>query len=96
MADNEELETDEQDENTTIVNFKPSFVLIAIDTHSSMFHTWNDDDDADESHAFKDALRACYEIADSLILSTSRSNYNQFGIVLGKLLSLQLNKPLSD
>ncbi|KAH1024083.1 uncharacterized protein LOC109545713 [Dendroctonus ponderosae] len=83
MADNEELQIDEQDENTTTVNFKPSFVLIAIDTHSSMFHTKkNDDDDDDETHAFKDALKACYEIADSLVLSTSRSNYNQFGIVL--------------
>ncbi|KAL1491121.1 hypothetical protein ABEB36_011764 [Hypothenemus hampei] len=66
---------------TAKINFKPSFVLITIDTHPSMFVPKIDEDDA-ESCPFKDILLACYEVADSLVLSTSRSNYNQFGILL--------------
>lgn len=74
-----------EEEVTTTINFKPSFVLIAIDTHPSMFETRRtDEDDKEETHPFKDALSACYEIADSLILASSRSNYNQFGVVLAE------------
>ncbi|XP_066245087.1 ATP-dependent DNA helicase 2 subunit 1 [Euwallacea similis] len=68
-------------ENTTTINFKPSFVLIAIDTHPCMFKVITDSE-GNETHPFKEAITACYEIADSLIFATSRSNYNQFGIVL--------------
>ncbi|CAG9768392.1 unnamed protein product [Ceutorhynchus assimilis] len=81
MDDLDTSQVEEDNQETTTINFKPSFVLIGIDTHSSMFDT-KQDEDGNETHHFKDALTACYEIADSLIFSTSKSNYNQFGIVL--------------
>jgi len=76
------MASDDENEHTTTINFKPSFVLIAIDTHPSMFETRIVDESGNETHPFKDALTACYELADSLIFSSSRSNYNQFGVVL--------------
>ncbi|XP_066145196.1 X-ray repair cross-complementing protein 5 [Euwallacea fornicatus] len=70
----------EENEETTTINFKPSFVLIAIDTHPCMFKV-SIDSEGNDTHPFKEAIMACYEIADSLIFATSRSNYNQFGIL---------------
>ncbi|KAF7272789.1 hypothetical protein GWI33_014462 [Rhynchophorus ferrugineus] len=79
MADEDEY--DEAPEESFTINFKPSFVIVIIDAHPSMFKTTKTADNS-ETHAFKDALTACYSIADSLIFSNRRTNYNQFGIIL--------------
>lgn len=80
MADEDQNE--EIPEESFTINFKPSFVIVIIDAHPSMFKTRISSADNQETHAFKDALTACYSIADSLIFSKGRTNYNQFGIIL--------------
>ncbi|XP_050302150.1 ATP-dependent DNA helicase 2 subunit 1 [Anthonomus grandis grandis] len=71
---------DYEEENPTTINWKPSMVLVAIDCNPSMFIT-RTDDEGNETHPFKDALTACYEVADSLIVAKSKS-FNHFGVVL--------------
>ncbi|XP_030765990.1 uncharacterized protein LOC115890027 [Sitophilus oryzae] len=78
--DDQSQDIEDPQESLTI-NFKPSYVIVAIDTHSSMFKT-RETDASGETHFFKDALTACFEIADSLLLATGSNSFNQFGVLL--------------
>lgn len=78
---------EEEDEYTEQFNtFKPSYVLIAIDTDSSMFEVLKDLDSEEERETcFVEALYACCKVASSLVLTSGVRNYNEFGVVFGKL-----------
>ncbi|KAJ8938337.1 hypothetical protein NQ318_007050, partial [Aromia moschata] len=73
----ENEEDDEDAEGTT--DMKPTFVVIAIDTHPSMFVKKEDG-----SMPFRDSLEACYSLADSLIFASGRGKWSQFAVVLAK------------
>ncbi|XP_060534710.1 uncharacterized protein LOC132707066 isoform X2 [Cylas formicarius] len=77
-------DSEDEAEQTQKFMFKPSFVIIAIDAHPSMFETRKNEDDDTVTHAFKDALTACYEVADSLVLTSNRRSWNQFGVVVAR------------
>ncbi|KAK4879376.1 hypothetical protein RN001_007522 [Aquatica leii] len=69
----------EEDTETTErpLEYKPSYVLIAVDTDKSMF-----ENEETESYPFKVALNSCYELANSLALSSQNSVKGPVGIVL--------------
>ncbi|XP_018573048.1 ATP-dependent DNA helicase 2 subunit 1 [Anoplophora glabripennis] len=81
MWRNEENSDNEEDDEIpeTEKNFKPTFVVIAIDTHPLMFRKKEDN-----SIPFKDCLSACYSLADSLLLAPSNRSWNQFAVLLAK------------
>ncbi|KAJ8919740.1 hypothetical protein NQ315_006269 [Exocentrus adspersus] len=60
-------------------NYKPIFVIIAIDTHPVMFRKRED-----SSVPFKDCLSACHRLANSLLLANSQRSFNQFAVLLAK------------
>ncbi|KAF5283936.1 hypothetical protein FQR65_LT13697 [Abscondita terminalis] len=77
--DDEWVDSDFEDESRTAEksgDYKPSYVLIAIDTDKSMF-----EDVGSEEFSFLAALNSCYEIINSLILSDHQSK-GPVGIVL--------------
>lgn len=90
MFDQEEEFEDEFTEQ--FKTFKPSYVLIAIDTDSSMFKLRKEvcPDGSRETY-FQNALYASYKVANALVLSTGVRNYNDFGVVLGELYCLGAN-----
>lgn len=71
-------ENDEETEEKA-VTYKPSFVLIAIDTHKSMFI----EDNAGKS-SFMYCIEACYKIANSLILADRSSVKGPLGIIFAE------------
>lgn len=82
------FDQEEEDEFAERFNtFKPSYVLIAIDTDSSMFEVIKDvsSDESRETTHFENALYACYKVGNALLLSSGVRNYNDFGVVFGKL-----------
>uniref|UniRef100_A0A1Y1JSC4 Uncharacterized protein n=1 Tax=Photinus pyralis TaxID=7054 RepID=A0A1Y1JSC4_PHOPY len=70
----------EDDTNTTEtpIEYKPSYVLIAIDTDKSMFENYQDS----EPTPFRATLHACYNIIDSIALSGQQSIKGPVGIAL--------------
>ncbi|KAF5297657.1 hypothetical protein FQA39_LY11988 [Lamprigera yunnana] len=58
--------------------YKPSYILIAIDTDALMFNC----DDTQASSAFVNALDACHNVFNSLILANQRTIKGPVGIVL--------------
>ncbi|CAH1119758.1 unnamed protein product [Phaedon cochleariae] len=80
MFRNEEDEAsdyDEGDETFESHNFKPSYVVVAIDTHHSMFKR-----NKENKLHFRSCLEACLALADSLILKTNTRSWRPFSIVL--------------
>ncbi|XP_018576740.1 uncharacterized protein LOC108915248 [Anoplophora glabripennis] len=75
--DNSDHEEDDEIPETE-KDFKPSFVVIAIDTHPLMFR-----EKEDESIPFKNCLLACHSLADSLLLAKNNS-WNNFAVLLAK------------
>ncbi|KAJ8979971.1 hypothetical protein NQ317_013719 [Molorchus minor] len=69
---------DSDDEGEDQVFLKPSFVVIAIDVHPIMFQERNDG-----SMPFRDCIETCYNLADSLVL-TSSHKFNQFALILAR------------
>ncbi|CAG9857802.1 unnamed protein product [Phyllotreta striolata] len=76
---------DEFDQNSP--EFKPSFILIAIDTHPVMFAELTDEQ-GNISTPFREAIKACYALADFLLTSESSKSYNPFCVVIKGLSSV--------
>lgn len=70
----------EEDSTNPETFYKPSFVLIAIDTDPSMFVKNEDDGNT----PFKNCISACYNLANSLIFVQSKRNWSPFAIVLAR------------
>ncbi|XP_044263679.1 uncharacterized protein LOC123010674 [Tribolium madens] len=77
MSDNEDAVDASAGSNTL---YKPSFVLIAIDTDPSMFVK----NESDGNIPFKDCISACYNLANSLIFVQNKRSWSPFGIVLAR------------
>lgn len=75
---NSDNETEDEIEEVE-KNFKPTFVIIAIDTHPLMFRKKED-----ESSPFKNCLSACHSLADSLLLTSNKHSWNQFAVLLAR------------
>lgn len=60
------------------VEYKPSYVLIAVDTDKSMFENY----EHSEQSPFRATLDACYTIIDSIVLSGQQSLKGPVGITL--------------
>ncbi|KAL3289192.1 hypothetical protein HHI36_003627 [Cryptolaemus montrouzieri] len=56
--------------------FKPSYILVAIDTHSSMFETNG------APSPFKNCLKALYQLCDALLLKSGKRGWSPFSVVL--------------
>ncbi|KAK9891210.1 hypothetical protein WA026_013525 [Henosepilachna vigintioctopunctata] len=71
------VEDEENDEVSEYSGpYKPSYVLIAIDTHNSMFKS----DGAPSP--FKNCLLAAYRLCDELLLKSDKRGYSPFAIIL--------------
>lgn len=65
-------------ENATVF-FKPSYVIVAIDTHSSMFKY-----DENGILPFRSCLESCLRILDSLIFVKDTKCWNSFAVLLAR------------
>jgi hypothetical protein len=74
MSDNED------DTTSPDTVYKPSFVLIAIDTNPSMFVK----KESDGTMPFRDCISACYNLANSLIFTQNKRSWSPFGVVLAR------------
>ncbi|XP_023014023.2 ATP-dependent DNA helicase 2 subunit 1 [Leptinotarsa decemlineata] len=75
--DEEESDYEEGDSEVFEKSFTPSYVVIAIDTHSSMFKA-----NKEGKLHFRSCLEACYALADSLIFKSDKRTWSPFSIVL--------------
>ena len=75
MSDSE----DDFDSTGTNAFFKPSFVLIAIDTDPAMFIKGEND-----NTPFRNCVNASYELANSLMFTQSKRSWSPFGVVLAR------------
>ncbi|CAH1104952.1 unnamed protein product [Psylliodes chrysocephalus] len=72
----EEYESDYEDTELFSPSFKPSYVVIAIDTHPGMFQKQQ------TSTPFRASLEACYNLADSLIFTKDTRTWSPFAVML--------------
>lgn len=78
MYGNEEEHESDDDFDTEIFSpsFKPSYVVIAIDTHPGMFQKQQ------TSTPFRACLEACHNLADSLIFKQDSRSWSPFAVML--------------
>lgn len=75
----EEEDFEDGDPETSTIFFKPSYVIVAIDTHSSMFkHNENG------QLPFRNCLESCLRILDSLMFVKDSKSWNSFAVLLAK------------
>lgn len=73
MSANEEEPSSENSQSY----FKPSYVLIAVDTEEAMFIK-----DENSYSPFSNVMNACYEIANSLLFVKDKKSWSQFAVIL--------------
>lgn len=75
-SEEEDFETEDPSKDGVFV-FKASYVIVAIDTHASMFVQ-----DASGRLPFRNALESCLRILDSLIFVNDSKQWNPFAVLL--------------
>lgn len=83
MSDEENISGEEDfeddDPEKTTFYFKPSYVIVAIDTHPSMFQH-----DENEQLPFRSCLESCLRILQSLVFVKDSKSWNSFAVLLAK------------
>ncbi|KAG5858482.1 hypothetical protein JTB14_037570 [Gonioctena quinquepunctata] len=73
----EESDFEECDSELVETSFKPSYVVIAIDTHPLMFKR-----NKDGKMHFRSCLEACHALAESLIFKSDTRSWSPFAVLL--------------